>query len=472
MPTRARFTSVASFPRPLMKVLFAAAFVFASIVASSVTAPAAAPSLMSYQGRVSDASGTLIGATTPVNRTVTFKFYSTSTGGTPLYAEAQTVTISAGEFSVLLGNGTGVATFPGPSAPALTPYITLPSIMTGAVYLGVTVDDGTAAADPEIAPRQQIVSAAYAFRAQVAESVLSSAVSTTMLADTSVTTAKIGGGAITNAKLASDAVNTTNIVAGSINESRLANGAVTNAKLAANVVTSDKIADGTITTADLADGAINGARILDGAIGSVDLADGGVATADLANGAVTTAKIADGAIDYNKLAAAIQQSLTPVGTIIAYAGDNAPPGWLLCNGQTVSRSTYAALYSVVGNRFGYGNNSSTFHVPDLRGQFLRGRDTGAGRDPDRNSRSAMNAGGATGDAVGSVQGDAFASHSHPYHDIYYSESGGDSSIYNNGRGSGDTDGDNEPWQISRTTSNTGSSETRPENAYVNFIIKY
>lgn len=454
-----------------MKALFAAFLVCALVVASSVTARAAAPSLMSYQGRVSDASGTLIGAANPVNRTVTFKFYSTSTGGTPLYAEAQTVTISAGEFSVLLGNGTGVATFHGPSAPATTPYITLPSIMTGTLYLGVTVDDGTAAADPEIAPRQQIVSAAFAFRAQVAETVLNSAVNTTMLADSSVTTAKIGGGQITNAKLASDAVNTTNIVAGSINESRLANGAVTNVKLATNVVTSDKVSDGAITTADLADNAIASDKILDGTIGSIDLADNGVATVDLANGAVTNAKIADGAIDYNKLAAAIQQSLTPVGTIIAYAGDTAPAGWLLCNGQTVSRSTYAALYSVVGNRFGYGNNSSTFNVPDFRGQFLRGRAAGSGNDPDRNSRSAMNTGGATGDAVGSIQGDMLGSHGHPYNDIYHSEYNGAVGLPSN-RGSGDTDGDNRGYEIGRTTSNSGGNETRPVNAYVNYLIKY
>ncbi len=442
-----------------------AAALLATLAIFSTPAFANAPSLMSYQGRVSDASGTLIGATNPINRTVTFKFYSTSTGGTPLYAEAQTVTISAGEFSVLLGNGTGVATFHGPSAPALTPYITLPSIMTGPVYLGVTVDDGTAAADPEIAPRQQIVSAAYAFRAQVAETVLNSAVNTTMLADSSVTAAKIGGGAITNAKIASDAVNTANIVAGSINDTRLANGAVTHDKLAANVVTSDKIADGQVATADIANNAITHAKIADGTIISADIGDGQVATVDLANLAVTTAKIADGAIDYNKLAAAIQESLSPVGTIVAYAGNTPPPGWLMCDGQTVSRSTYSALFSVVGTRFGHGNNSSTFHVPDFRGRFLRGRDGGAGRDPDRNSRSAMNAGGATGDAVGSIQGDQFRSHKHGV-PIDNNGSNADNPTLNQ------TNNADENYSNNPGTDYAGGNETRPINANVNFIIKY
>lgn len=421
-----------------MKLHLAALLTLAVFTASAF---ANAPSLMSYQGRVSDASGTLIGAANPVNRTVTFKFYATSTGGTPLYAEAQTVTISAGEFSVLLGNGTGVDGLPGPSAPALVPYINLPSIMTDTVYLGITVDDGTGTPNPEIAPRQQIVSAAFAFRAQVAETVLDGAVSTPMLADSSITTDKIGGGAITTAKLADNSVTTAQIVDGTIITADLANNAVTTAIIANNAVTSAKIADGTIVAADLA------------------------------TAAVTNIKIADAAIDYNKLAAAVQQSLTPVGTILAFAGDTPPPGWLLCNGQTISRSTYSALYSVVGNRFGYGNNSSTFHVPDFRGRFLRGRAAGSPQDPDRNSRTALNIGGATGDAVGSFQADEFRRHTHDYEDIYHSENHGVVAVPDN-RGSGKTDSDNTGWQIRRTSYSTGGNETRPTNVYVNYIIKY
>lgn len=50
----------------------------------------------------------------------------------------------------------------------------------------------------------------------------------------------------------------------------------------------------------------------------------------------------------------------------------APSGWLICNGQAVSRATYSALYSAIGTAYGYGNNSTTFNVPDLRGMFIRG----------------------------------------------------------------------------------------------------
>jgi len=442
-----------------------AATLLATLLAFTSTAFAAVPSLLSYQGRVSDASGTPIGNTSPVNRTVTFKLYSTSTGGVPLYAEAQTVTLSVGEFSVLLGNGTGVSGFRGPSAPATTPLITLQSIMSGNIYLGVTVDDGTAAADPEITPRQQIVSAAYAFRAQVAETVVDGALNTAMIANTAITTDKLSGGAVTNAKLANDAVNTVNIIAGSINDTRLANNAVTNAKLNANAVTSDKIADGTIITADLADGLITSAKIADGTVTSIDIADGTITTADLATGSVTSTNILDGTITTADLVAAIQQALTPTGTIVAFAGDTAPAGWLLCNGQSYSVNDYQNLYyNVIATRFG-SSSSGLFNVPDLRGRFLRGRDNGAGRDPDIISRTAMNSGGATGDAVGSVQGDAFRSHQHT---VPNDGSGGNvdrNSLVN-------SSASDEAYTYTPGTGFEGGNETRPTNANVNFIIKF
>jgi microcystin-dependent protein len=76
----------------------------------------------------------------------------------------------------------------------------------------------------------------------------------------------------------------------------------------------------------------------------------------------------------------------------------------LCNGAEVSRTTYKALFDVLGTAHGQGNGSTTFNLPDLRGRFLRGVDNGVGRDPDRGLRVAANTGGNAGDAVGSVQG--------------------------------------------------------------------
>jgi len=203
---------------------------------SFVFADSLVPTKLSYQGRVSDSSGTLIGATQAVNRTVYFKLYTVSTGGTPVWAESQTVTISSGEFSVLIGNGTGISSFAGPSAPANTPYKTLADIInsasTSSLYLGVTVDDGNSTTtDVEISPRQQFVSGAFALRATVAESVASSGITASMIASGVVGTDALGTLAVTTAKVAASA----------ITADKIGDSAVTVGKLATNSVTSAKI---------------------------------------------------------------------------------------------------------------------------------------------------------------------------------------------------------------------------------------
>ena len=170
------------------------------------------------------------------------------------------------------------------------------------------------------------------------------------------------------------------------------------------------------------------------------------------------------------------------GLILAYGGSSAPSGWLLCDGALVSRATYSALYSVVGNAFGEGDGSTTFALPDFRGRFLRGVDNGASRDPDAATRIAMATGGNTGDNVGSVQSGSFASHSHaagslavPANDTTLNTT---ISPDDNGTRLRRTDiyttagavVANSPILIG-SSANTGGSETRPINAYVNYIIK-
>lgn len=56
----------------------------------------------------------------------------------------------------------------------------------------------------------------------------------------------------------------------------------------------------------------------------------------------------------------------PVGMVVPYAGASAPSGWLLCDGQAVSRTAYSALFQVIGGAYGWGDNVNTFNVPDLR----------------------------------------------------------------------------------------------------------
>lgn len=76
-----------------------------------------------------------------------------------------------------------------------------------------------------------------------------------------------------------------------------------------------------------------------------------------------------------------------VGVIKFYAGTSAPTGYLFCQGQALSRTTYADLYAIVGTTFGTGDGSTTFNLPDLRGVFIRGL-------------------GGNSAALGTIQGDA------------------------------------------------------------------
>lgn len=72
-----------------------------------------------------------------------------------------------------------------------------------------------------------------------------------------------------------------------------------------------------------------------------------------------------------------------VGAVLPFAMSSAPAGWLKCNGAAVSRTTYAALFAAVGTVFGVGDGSTTFNLPDLRGEFFRGWDDGKGTDAGR-----------------------------------------------------------------------------------------
>lgn len=94
------------------------------------------------------------------------------------------------------------------------------------------------------------------------------------------------------------------------------------------------------------------------------------------------------------------------GEVFWFAGTTPPTGSLLADGSAVSRTTYAALFAAIGTAHGSGDGSTTFNLPDVEGRTIRGRDNGAGRDPDAASRAAGATGGNSGDAVGSVQNDA------------------------------------------------------------------
>jgi len=186
-------------------------------LAATAFAQTAVPTSLSYQGKVTDASGNLVGAGTPVNRDVIFRIYDNATGGTRIYSERQTVTIANGEFSVLLGTGGALAAEPN--------SVTLDNAFSGAQrFLGVTVDDGAnnnAADDPEISPRQQMTSTAYAFRAKVAEGVTAGAITGAMLANNAIGSVQLSDSVVTSAKIADQAIVTADLAAGAVTAAKL-----------------------------------------------------------------------------------------------------------------------------------------------------------------------------------------------------------------------------------------------------------
>lgn len=102
-----------------------------------------------------------------------------------------------------------------------------------------------------------------------------------------------------------------------------------------------------------------------------------------------------------------------VGEVRMWVTDTAPPGWLLCYGQAVSRSTYASLFAIVGTAFGVGNGSTTFNLPDLRGRTVIGQDDMGGTSANRITAAAADSiGGSGGAETHTLTTAELASHAH------------------------------------------------------------
>lgn len=191
--------------------------------------------------------------------------------------------------------------------------------------------------------------------------------------------------------------------------------------------------------------------------------DSGAGATDLWSAQKITAQLA---LKQNVVSAG---QLVPPGVILDYGGYGAISGYLLCDGSAVSRTTYAALFAAIGTYWGYGNGSTTFNLPDLRGRFKRMGDYGSGRDPDRGSRTACNPGGPTGDAIGTVQGHQLYSHLHYLGNLFGWATWGDPRPYWT---SSEDFTQTQNAVNTRATQYTGGNETRPINGYVTCLIKY
>ncbi|WP_065759235.1 tail fiber protein [Pseudomonas defluvii] len=152
--------------------------------------------------------------------------------------------------------------------------------------------------------------------------------------------------------------------------------------------------------------------------------------------------------------------VTPVGVSVAlsaafagcvthFARNTAPGGWLKANGALVSRTAYSRLFSAIGTTFGAGDGVTTFALPDLRGEFVRGWDDSRGVD--------------SGRALGSLQADELKSHIHtvPADTGWVYSAGSSSNAKPQQSGSS-----------SISTGSTGGTETRPRNMALLACIKY
>ncbi len=179
--------------------------------------------------------------------------------------------------------------------------------------------------------------------------------------------------------------------------------------------------------------------------------------------------VEDGTLSVADLVAIVQQALVPTGAVMDFMGSTPPAGWLKANGALVSRTTYPNLWAYAQAsgllitdtawlagataNFSTGDGSTTFRLPDLRGEFRRGWDDGRGLDTSR--------------TLGSVQAEAIGPHQHNANGLTNRNTvsgGSDQVLIKNGTANG----------LSNAVNNTGTgigTENRPRNVSVLVCIK-
>lgn len=160
------------------------------------------------------------------------------------------------------------------------------------------------------------------------------------------------------------------------------------------------------------------------------------------------------------------QQQIPAGLMAPHGSDVVPAGWLECDGSAISRTTYANLFTAIGTKWGAGNGTTTFNLPETRGEFIRGWDHGRGVDAAR--------------AFASSQTEMIGPHTHPTNDPGHDH---------NEQGSG-TPGGTTTAQFSNaltaaapqttktassvtniTIGNNSGTENRPRNVAAMYVIK-
>lgn len=163
----------------------------------------------------------------------------------------------------------------------------------------------------------------------------------------------------------------------------------------------------------------------------------------------------------------------PVGTVLMWATDTPPLGFLECNGALVSRNAYAKLFNIIGERFGVGDGSTTFRLPDLRGEFVRGWDHGRGIDPNRDLGTSQT------DTIKNITGEIGHPNTGAYNALLLQDNVPSSGAFNTIEGQYKYDEANGSvgnytgrLEFDASRSVPTSNEVRPKNVALMYIIKY
>jgi microcystin-dependent protein len=153
------------------------------------------------------------------------------------------------------------------------------------------------------------------------------------------------------------------------------------------------------------------------------------------------------------IATSLASAGAPIGSISLWLTGTAPTNWLHLNGQAVSRTTYAALFALWGTTFGVGNGSTTFNVPEVRGEFPRFWDASRGID--------------SGRGIGTAQAADIAAHTHSLSTLGNAEADSQS---------GESSGLVSPsiaaaGAITNLTAPSTGTETRPRNFSFMAIVR-
>ena len=161
----------------------------------------------------------------------------------------------------------------------------------------------------------------------------------------------------------------------------------------------------------------------------------------------------------------------PAGSIFSFASTTVPSGYLECNGAAVSRSTYSTLFATISTTFGSGDGSSTFNLPDLRGQFVRGWANNASNTGD-DGRSFASTQSDQNKTHGHTASVTDPGHRHVTKGHGTQDDGGSNVTGSTSGGSSSTSMNDANTGISVSVASDGGAEVRVKNIALMYVIKF